>query len=299
MVPGFTAIHPFGKDNPLHPEVKSDHCEVSVLSSDGHIISAYNISNPAYHKYFANDANGVFAQTHLANTEPDFLARKVELQSKMLAERLLTSQVSIQIVVEGYETFFIDLQERLSSGSFHLLAEKPEGWSQTKNITGIIVDTSKFKVIESSVITVDYVDSENEGRRSVLRVPYVHLQNLVSKEGLVVAGVHVPGAASQYPKDGLAQLGIVLTTLWEKFKVDLVAMGDFNSTPDRVAPHVEGTVLEPDYFTHANPRFPAASKYDLAVVKSANASVYEVQPLSAVSEESQLLAKGLEANVIS
>lgn len=301
MSASFMKIKPFGADNPLSPLVKSDHCEIMVRTSNGNVISAYNMSNPAYHKYFKRDESSTFAETHLANTETDFLARKVELQSKLFAERLLSGEVSVQIVVEGYETFFKGLEERLFSGNFHLLAEKPEGWSETKNITGIIVDTTKFKVCESAVITVEYVDTENDGRTSVLRVPYVHLQNLVTQEEIVVVGVHVPGAASQNPKDGLAHLGKVIAILWQKFKVDVVAMGDFNSTPARVAPHIDGTVLEPEYWTHANPRFLAASKYDLAVVKESDVSsaTFAIQPLSAVSEESQLLAKGLEASIIS
>lgn len=301
---GFTPIIPFTHedgDNPLDTRVKSDHCEVSVRSSNGYVVTAYNISNPAYHKFFSKDNSAIFAQTHLANTEKSYLDRKVEQQSTMLANRLLSGEVSVQVVVEGYETFFNGIEKKLSSGNFHVLAEKPEGWSETKNITGIVVNTEEFKVCEAKVITVDYVDSENNGRTSTLRVPYVQLQNLDSKEQLVVAGVHVPGASSQYPIDGLTELGKVIDELWKKFKVDVVAIGDFNSTPVRVAPHVGGTVLEPDYFTHANPRFAAASVYDMGILKKGEESsaTFDMLSSSEISIESQKLAEGLANSVIS
>ena len=298
---GFVEIRLFGVDNPLSPSVVSDHCEISVMTSDGHKINAYNISNPAYHKYFSNDGSRVFAETHLATTDADFLESKIQLQLALIASRFMRGSVGIQVVVEGYETFYERLAEKLSSSDFHLHTPKPEDWSSTKNITGILVDLSKFKVCESSVVSVKYEDKENEKRTSELRVPYVHVKDLDSQNEMVVAGVHVPGAASQFPKDGLAELAKVIQLLWEKTKVDVIAMGDFNTTPGRVARYVEGEILEPNYWTHANPRFLAASKYDLAVVRAAidPAVLFEIQPLSAVSECSRRLAIGLQASVIS
>ena len=295
---GFVSISPFSKKDSASSKLQSDHVEVAVNTVIG-TINGWNISNPAYHRFFAKDASQVFAQTSLADISSEALEGKIASQLKTISTRLLSGEVNIQVVVEGYETFFEKLAKQLSEGNFHLLAEKPEGWNEKKNITGIVVDTSKYTVRESAVVTVEYKDTENDGRPSVLRVPYVHVQEIVSKKEMIVAGVHVPGAASQYPKDGLAALANAIDSLWEKHgrKVDVIGIGDFNSTPERVAKHFEGAVLAPDYWTHANPRFLAASKYDMAIVREAESEPVkcEMHPLADVSETSQALAKGLKS----
>lgn len=297
-VSGFTTIEPFNVENDYSSRLQSDHCEVAVETTLGKI-NSWNISNPAYHKFFANDASQVFAQTSLADTDVEKLEAKIESQLETIAGRLIDGTVNIQVIVEGYEIFFARLSEKISEGSFHLLSQKPEGWSETKNITGIIVDTSKFSILESAVVSVDYLESENEGREAVLRVPYVHVQDIVTEKQMIVAGVHVPGTASQYPKDGLAKLAEVIDSLWEKQgrKVDVIGLGDFNSTPERVAVHFSGEVIPPEYWTHANPRFAAASKYDMAIVREAEEEPvkYAMLGLDAVSNSSQALAKGLQS----
>lgn len=297
VMSAFSPIRPFEKKDPVSSKLQSDHCEVALKTSLG-TINSWNISNPAYHKFFANDESQVFAQTVLADTNIDVLNVKIESQLETIANRLLDGAVNIQVIVEGYETFYEKLAEKIGDGEFHLLAEKPEGWTKTKNITGIVVDNSKFSIRTSAVINVDY---QEEGRDSVLRVPYVHVQEVISRREMIVVGVHVPGTASQYPEKGLSALAKVIDGLWEKYdkKVDVIGIGDFNSTPENVAKHFK-TVLEPSYWTHANPRFAAASKYDMAIVREAEqeSSKPEMLPSDALSDASRALAKGLELLIV-
>ncbi len=301
---GYVSMKAFGGDNPLDQRVQSDHGEVAVVTTNGRVINVWNISNPAHHKYFAKDSGQTFTHTHMVpKAGSTWLEEKINDQIDTIAARMKKSAVAIQVVAEGYKTFYDQLAKALSYGKVFqfvsLLNTKSDELSSTKNVTGIIVDTSKYSLKDQDVMTVSYEDKENN-RKSELNIPFVHVKDTEHGNELLVVAVHIPGTRSQYPKSGLEALAQSAKKLWEKKEkaMDMILLGDFNTAPENAEKHELGNLLVPSYFTHANP-LPQASKYDLVAIQQAEntKATYTLAALSTLSPSTQALAASLEKAV--
>lgn len=76
------------------------------------------------------------------------LAEKIESQLTTIATRFVQGKVSVQVIVEGYETFYTQLTnkiEALGHKQFEiisLVSQKSDGWDPINNVTAILVDNA-------------------------------------------------------------------------------------------------------------------------------------------------------------
>lgn len=312
----FNPISPFTLENPLASEVQSDHAEIGLHISDRHVLNSWNISNPAYHCYFKFGDKPPFHQSHLFVNKPynegvmdPVLAKKTEDQIATIAERFTKGQVHIQIIVEGFESFYEKLAAKIKEAAHpqfalvSLLNQKPDNWENHKNVTGILINTSRFSVLNSGVISKKYEEAEDAGKKNDFCLPFAHLRDTEREDALIVAGVHVSGCKTQHPKSGLETLAKTMKELDEAntFEpADVIAAGDFN-TPPRFAKESmlglldsRGILLNPEYPTHVNPRSEAANYDQIAILKGRECVKYEMAPLSELSPATQQFVASVE-----
>jgi hypothetical protein len=315
---GFNPVLPFSAENPLEAEVQSDHAEISIKTPDNHIINAWNISNPSHHHYFKSGPKPPFFNSHLYVEKPfvdgklvERLERKVADQIDTIAQRFVSGKVNIQIVPEGYETFYKRLSEKIRSygqGDFQIVSfldNKPTNWSTEKNVTGILVDTSRFSILDKGIIDSKYLEEGDFNKEKAFYLPYVHLKDKRTDREIVVSGVHITGCDSHDPKTGLETLAKTMLQLNAKTagSVDVLAAGDFNTTPETIRKYLGSTmsgaafrpvVLQPTYPTHINPRSEAAI-YDQAVLLPCREAEhgYEVLGEDSISPASQALVTSI------
>ena len=238
----FTRIIPFDENNPLEAGVQSDHTEIALKTSNNRVINSWNISNPAYHCYFQNGENPPFYKTHLFVEMPfveevmdERLAEKSDNQTTILAERFVQGHVNIQIIVEGYVSFYKDLVDKitaLGSKDFQIISMLNESQGEVaRNITAILIDTSKFSVLESGVVFKKYREEQDFDEQKELCLPFVHVVDKETDHSMLVVGVHVHGCGSQYPKSGLEMLVITINELQKGVlgSPDVIAAGDYNT----------------------------------------------------------------------
>lgn len=158
-------------------------------------------------------------------------------------------------------------------------------------------------MIHQVVTTQRYNEKSADGRQCKLTVPCVQLRNKVTSCQFAVAGVHVPGCASQYPETGLEQLAIILCQLCQEWQTAILSVGDYNTPPEGVykglitlisPPLLHVNYLRVPYDTHVNPNCKAAT-YDHALW---------IQPLpctlslSHISPEGRALVHAIQRNCI-
>lgn len=295
---GYTPITQFGPEVPLDPMVVSDHAEI-ILDTPYGKIGAWNISNPVYHSYFGSRSTCSFAKTHM-NSKPDqqFLQNKIADQIESIAQRLENGQVDVQIIVEGYNTFFEQLQSRLNHGNYAIVYSQEfppssEGIpADQKNTTGIIVNLNKFSLERSLIFTQVYEESQDRQpkRTRYLGIPVVFLGTF-DDNTLAVGGVHIPGSNRRQPLDGLAHLQDVLNDLLAENINHIVLMGDYNSIPKLVGDQVKGAQIKLSaYPTHVNPNN-QVSYYDMALVYGLPTA--QMLSLESTSEYTQALLQSI------
>ena len=329
---GFTPVSPFGETNKLKPAVASDHAEIAIQTPDQRVINAWNISNPKHHDKFRFGDNPPFKGSHLFVKPPytdgvmeASLRKKIDLQVETIADRFVSGDVSVQVIVEGYKGFYDELATALLARGHDnfrvvsLLDNPPEGLKATKNVTGILINTDHYDVLSSDVKTVTYSEAANDGAESELVLPWAHLADKASGRETVVAGVHLKGNAAQYPKTGLQVLAKEMHSLWlnhmrldgpagELSTTDVIALGDYNTPPatavdvakalvdDTAAySYSKANLYTAPYTTHVNPSNDAAS-YDVATVltDSGSPGEYKMLDSSAISAQSRALIESIE-----
>jgi hypothetical protein len=147
----FTPILPFSQENVLESAVQSDHAEIAIRTPNDRIINVWNISNPAYHCYYKYGNTPPFHKSHLFVDQPYTngkmeagLATKTQHQIATIAERFVKGEVNVQIIVEGFESFYSDLATKIKSLGqtkfeiISLLDNKPAKWKPEWNINGIL-----------------------------------------------------------------------------------------------------------------------------------------------------------------
>lgn len=304
---GFTPILPFNQDNPLKDNVQSDHAEIA-LKVDDRVINIWNISNPEYHCYFKYGENPPFHHTDLFVNKPFLddvmdkgLEEKINDQINTIATRFVEGKVNIQIIVEGFDSFYNGLTDKikeLGSDEFQIIRNT----NLKGNITGILVDTSKFKILTTGGSYSKYNEIEDSNKEKELRCPIVRVKDKLTAKTTIFIGVHVNGCGSQYPKGGLKAMKDIIEENYEitSKKFDVIAAGDFNTPPMHARESIiqpmkhQAVLLNAPYPTHVNPKSQVAN-YDQVVIVQADATTqYEMLPASEVSVASQNLINSIE-----
>jgi hypothetical protein len=314
---GIYPIKPFHeKTNPLNKKVESDHAEIGISLPDLPInIHSWNIRNAISHDEFEHGTAPPFKDTHLfvkepfkdSNWDPALLA-KMNNQISVIANRLTQSEVDVQVITQGSEAFFNRLFAELKrQGKNYKIAveNKPEEWTSYRNMTAVLYNEQSFKIKNSEIISLKYAEAAASGKLQEIYVPYIHLQHKKNIE-LVILGVHLPASDSFYPKTGLEKIAELITKLYlNKFgKADIIAIGDFNTTPAHAKEvllkriNIPCCLIEPSYLTHVNSNSMAA-KCDFAIVAGwrNNIGLYRPLPLSKMSEASQAFVSSIESSL--
>jgi hypothetical protein len=311
----FTQILPFNQDNPLKAGVQSDHAEIALRTPNNRIINIWNISNPTYHCYFKYGDNPPFHKTHLFVENPFFLASmdkglaaKSDSQIMTIAERFVKGEVNVQVIVEGYESFYNELADKINALGhkefqfISMLNEKPAQWDDKKNVTGILIDTSRFSVLESGVKYIKYREEQSSNEEKEFCLPFAHIRDKATDHAMVIAGVHINGCGSQYPKTGLETLAGIINQLKTETlgKPDVIAAGDYNTPPMHARKSViellnsEGALLKAPYPTHVNPKSQAGNYDQISILGEKPLEKYEILPASHLSPASQDLVSSIE-----
>jgi len=272
----FVNITPFDEvDNMLDRDVLSDHSEIGLEIDTDKFLLSWNISNPKYHPYFKYGET--FKNTHLYVAEPYVdnklvpqLEDKICKQLDVFIKNIDSGSFPVQVIIEGYDEFYKKLANRLISYpnvSFNFIRYEPTENNFTSNISGILVDTNIFDVLESDIESITYCATEDNDKVKTTLYPYVRLRNKYTNAICIVIAVHVNGCASQYPVSGLESLKTLIISLYTKYQNNIIAIGDYNTPPSYAAKVFDNTLFNistSDYLTHCNPNS-QASKYDIAI----------------------------------
>lgn len=267
----FIQASSFDSDHKLHSDVKSDHAAIMTIVKDNIgkslcVIEAFNISNPTYHHYFGE---GPFKQTHMFVDKDhipnnEWLQNKIKSQMETIVDRMKRRISDVQIIVEGYDKFFNDIEESLGNG-FDVVRVKHEVYvGSTFNITGIVVNRDKFNVLHNGNIQLICQDDNLSGKQKPFILPVVTVQHKETNHEFTIVGTHIPGCASQFPKNALMVFDSFIN---DPRYPNIIAMGDFNTTPKNIKSILtKSSVLAPLYPTHINP-FCQIASYDNTVFR--------------------------------
>lgn len=303
-----TQILPFDRNNPLDAGVQSDHAEIAVRIASTWVINIWNICNVTYHDCFKYGDNPPFYRSHLFVEKPFIndildkrLVEKSEDQINTIAARFVNGNVNIQIIIEGSTSFYQKLARKI-----HALGHKKfeivtsfQKTSKEENVPGILVDTSRFSIIERSTMCTEYCEKEDFDQKRVLTLPYVCLASATHR--FVVAAAHVNGCRSQYPKSGLENLANMLKSLKMKIseEMDLIVGGDFNTSPKNLRNSFKellgerGVLLNAPYPTHVNPKSQADNYDQIVILRGTKSENYEMLPITSLSASSQNLVHSI------
>lgn len=302
-----TQIIPF--DDKFSKSIYSDHGECAVCTPNNVVINSWNISNPQFHKYFNMGTNPPFKNTHLYGTNPADFQGKITAQVELITKRLILGEVAIQVIVEGYVGFFDQVKEKFAQQGFSnyaivsILQHEPQNWNPTWNVTGILINTQIYNVLNSGVLQDKYLEeADNKTKDSI--TPYVYLEERVTGYKFILVGIHVSGTNNQYPVSGIRHLLKVLTDLKDQQEeYDVLAMGDFNTIPKNTKEciknlaNLKADLLMPRYPTHVNP-LSQFGIYDfgLFLPKGDNKHYFNPVLLKFMSNSTKELAEEIEIN---
>lgn len=272
----FVNILPFDTlNNVLGRDVLSDHSEIGLEFDTNKYLLSWNISNPKYHPYFKNGPT--FQKSHLYEKEPYVngklipqLEEKVQKHLDVFKKNIDSGKFPIQIIIEGFDDFYKRLENIFVSYpniNYSLIRFCPTEENFTSNISGILVDTNMFEVLESGIESITYTESEDDNKTKTTLYPFVRVCCKYTREICIVIAVHVSGCSSQYPKSGIESLKNFMVQLHNKYQNNIIAIGDFNTPPayiKKICDIESFNILAPDYLTHCNPHS-QASKYDVAI----------------------------------
>lgn len=268
----------------LSPLVKSDHSQIicQVVYPNANLtVSAYNISNKEYHKYFTT--NDSFKRTHLADSNPSspFLLDKMSKQM----DQILESDLDIQIIVEGYYDFFITMSDRINkTNTSHRLISVLDNtghpfMNSPRNVIGILINMSKIEIISKGIPDGEF--------------PWVHIK--IKDRYLIILGIHLKGNESQFPTGALTELNSIISIMKSTYPTsDFIAMGDFNTTTYNVMSVLKNvTVIKPTYPTHMNPLCQVVA-YDNTIYNAYNADMeISLRPFNLLPPDSNAFVQGL------
>jgi hypothetical protein len=313
---GFNKGLPFNDDHPLSEHVNSDHsaigCVIKYDNDHQVVIKAVNISNKEYHPYFGLGDNPPFKNTHMYvpkdckdQNKKDWLITKTKEQMDGLVDDITNDRLDIQIVIEGYFDFFVELEQRLEQASpntfkiISILNNKDHGYNGSpKNITGIIVNTKRFEIFQCDTIVQDYREDD---KNSKLILPWVKVCDKLTSTCLIVLGIHLPGCSSQNPKGALVELNKIMNSLYETHQNDMVALGDYNTVPNNIrSVFANVSVLTPLFPTHINPNNDIVTYDNVSCIfNGVNAKSIELIDIENLPVDSGELVKSLRASFIS
>lgn len=307
----------FNEKIQLHEYVNSDHSAIGCIlkyENDRQInIGAVNISNKEYHPYFGLSKDAPFINTHMfvpKNCEDkvknDWLISKTETQMNNIVRELTENVIDILIIVEGYFDFFtkLDIELKKAGDNFQIISilnKENHGYEgKNSNITGIVIRKRKFEIDVSDTIVQTYTESQdpNIHKYSTLTVPFVRVRDINSNKFLTVIGVHLPGCNSQFPKNALCELRTITKSLFEKYKNDIVALGDYNTIPNNIRKIMTDIdVLTPLFPTHINPNCDVVAYDNVSYILSKNdAKSIELMNIYTIPLDSFALVTSLIAN---
>jgi hypothetical protein len=272
---GYTKIKQFNtvENSELNSLVVSDHAEIMVNTKYG-VISSWNISNPVHHHYFGINDSCSFSRTHMFY-DKNFIENKIYDQIESISSRFESGEIAIQIIIEGYSTFYELLKNRLKDSNYALIYQDI---GDPDNNAGILINLNQFELLNSEIYVKSYYekyDRENEKiKRKVrnLRVPIGFLRPYNSIETLVVGAVHIPGSNRRYPVTGLEYLNNIIQNIINKNQDYVVFMGDFNCIPKVVGDNIKNMkIMLSNYPTHVNPSV-EVSFYDMALIRKKDSS---------------------------
>jgi hypothetical protein len=89
-----------------------------------------------------------------------------------------------------------------------------------------------------------YKEEQDGNKEKDFNLPVVWVRDLKTREITIIAGVHVSGCGSQYPKTGLETLAHSIGMLQKQSlgQCDIVAAGDYNTPPARAKESVLETL---------------------------------------------------------
>ena len=213
-------------------------------------------------------------------------------QLDMMLEQLLNKEIAVQVIIEGYQVLYQELENKLtlSKNYFLISADKKH---PHLNASGIIVNTDIFTVLHSAVITKKYMEDD---LYKELAIPYVFLSI-----NIIIFAVHVNGCKSQYPQAGLETLAEIINELKASYpNTTLIGIGDFNTQPENIIKSVISNVasshiLVADFPTHVNP-FNQVVNYDNIIIIAESISGYHLLRKEFLSEPSQTLVETIESS---
>ncbi len=291
---GYTDISQFDETCVLNPLTYSDHVELMLQTPYG-IISSWNISNPGHHHYFSSFPTATMAKTHMCDG-PDFLNKKIDNQIQYMVNNF--DRIPIQIIIEGYHSFFDKLKYGLGKFNYALIYD--ENNVDPQNTVGILVNLNMFELIDSIIYEEAYTEEGDritkrlkKKRVSTAVIPIVYLKTHDNKI-LVVGGAHVRGSNSRYPISGIEIYNNIIEDLISKSDHDtagIVFMGDWNSIPSNTSKIInKPRLLLTDYPTHVNPNR-KTSFYDQTYVVGLPGA--KMLPANELSIYSQALIKSI------
>lgn len=291
----------FGMNNPLHLSVNSDHAMVGAkikLSNSQLIMKSVNISNKQYHFCFGMEESYPFRHTHLFvpkncqdQDKNKWLLAKTEKQLSDLMNDLLKDKVDVQIIVEGYYEFYKKLGECLGLDYKIISALDDTYKDKPFNVTAIVVDTTKYKIIESDVIQQQYTEDGTD-KKSRLIVPWVLLETQTGDRVMFI-GIHLPGCESQFPRVAVEKLYENIMLLHQKYKENIVLAGDFNTIPNNLEKIMSDVkLLDPKYPTHINPNNDVVCYDNVMYINDGNMEI-ELLNMEDMHSDTQYLIKGL------
>lgn len=260
---GYTDIIQFNNETcKLDPLVYSDHAELILNTKYGNI-SSWNISNPYHHHYFNSFETASFAKTHMcASINSDFLKNKIEDQINYIVEQL-KERIPIQIIIEGYDSFYEKLKNKLNETNINYYLLYDETNEDPQNTVGILVNLNYFSVINSIIYEETYREEGDritnylpEKRISTAKIPIIYLGTYDNKI-LIVGGVHVRGSNSKFPISGINIYNNLINDLIDQSNDEvagIVFMGDWNSMPSNTRKIIQEPRQIISYYpTHINP----------------------------------------------
>ena len=292
---GYNKISQFNKNLTLNESVVSDHAEIMLNTPYG-VIAAWNISNPEHHHYFGSFESASFAKTHMF-LDKSFIKDKIEDQLNYIANKIMSGEIVIFMIIEGYHSFYERLINKFENNNFTDYALVYQDIPDPDNNSAIIINRQKFSILDGTGVYIDnyYESNDREGgRERKMRIPYAFLET-PDRKILVVGAVHIPGSNRRQPLDGLSKLNNIIQNALDMVSNNnfggLVFMGDFNSIPSLVGSNVQNVnILVTEYPTHINPGR-ETSFYDMTIVKGLNSS--KLLPIEYTSSYTQALVESI------
>lgn len=315
----FNQSRVFGPNNPLDPAVQSDHAEIAIRT-DFAVFNAWNIYNPFTQSFFGKLKDGhtsPFKDTHLYSENSrlhnqtviaPLMQKKIDEQVETIASRFCRGEVSVQVIIEGYEGFYKQLEGRINelgkiySRDYEIIRVKRDP-NSIASISAILVDTEKFAIGQHGSLSMRYNETANnagEIKGVQLTLPFAALSHISTGNDITIVAVHIPGVDLQLPENGLQCMAKICDNLWKlnDGSVDVLAMGDYNTTPSFARKFMlssGGELLNAPYPTHINP-FCQVANYDQVFLKPSNEEKkrsYKFLNSSEISPASQALIKSI------